>query len=549
MSFLNLLLAFVEGLVLIVSPCILPILPIILSVGLEGGKKRPYGLITGFILSFWIFTLLSRKLVMLLGIDTEILRQASFIFLLLFGLILFSTFLSEKFSTLTQSFADFGQKMTTRSGQQEGFLSGLLVGVFIGLIWSPCVGPIIAAVLVQTIRQTSDLNSALLLGAFSLGVGLPMLLIMLGGKTVLSKLDFFKTRTVLIRKVLGGVIIATVLLTSGGSLFHLPTEGATLKPAPTGPKLVHALNRAYPAPDFKGISAWINTKPLTMAQLKGKVVLIDFWTYSCINCVRTLPYITSWDQKYRNQGLVIVGVHSPEFEFEKKLSNVEMAVKEHHIQYPVALDNNLDTFTNFNNQAWPAHYLIDRNGNVVYTHFGEGEYDVTENNIRALLGVNGKAKADKESAERFSFNQTPETYLGYARTENFRSPEGIQQDRATSYTFPGSLPMNSWALNGNWKIGNQQITAQKPEAALRLHFTAKKVYLVLGPTNGKPVTVTLLLNGKPIENQGGKDVAHSQLVVKEHTLYELVNQDKAKSGLLEIKSNAPGLAAYAFTFG
>lgn len=548
MSFLSLLLAFVEGLVLIVSPCILPILPIILSAGLDGGRKRPYGLILGFILSFWVFTLLSRKLVMVLGIDTEVFRQISFIVLLLFGLILLSTWLSDQFSVITQKLADVGQKITTRPGQQEGFLSGMIVGVFIGLIWSPCVGPIIAAVLVQTIRQTSDFNSALLLGAFSLGVGVPMLLITLGGKKVLSKLDFFKTHTVLIRKLLGAVIIATVLLTSGGNLFHLPSEGAAPKPVAAGPKLIHPLSHAYPAPDFKGISAWINTSPLTMSQLKGKVVLVDFWTYSCINCVRTLPYVTSWDQKYRKDGLVIVGVHSPEFEFEKKLSNVKMAVKEHHIQYPVALDNNLDTFTNFNNQAWPAHYLIDRSGNVVYTHFGEGEYDITENNIRALLGVNGKAKATKGSNEGGSFNQTPETYLGYARTEGFSSPQALQRDKAAAYSFPASLPMNSWALSGAWKIGGEQIISVKPGAALRLHFTAKKVYLVLGSTD-KPVTITLFLNGKPLLGQAGKDVKNGQLQVKQHTLYELVNQDKVKSGLLEIKTSAPGLAAYAFTFG
>lgn len=549
----TILLAFVEGLVLIVSPCILPILPIVLSVGLEGGKTRPYGLILGFILSFCLFTLLSRKLVLWLGLDPEAIRWFSFAILLVFGMILLSSTFSEKFSELTQQLANWGQRLTNRpSRQEEGFLSGLLLGVFIGLIWSPCVGPIIAVVLVQTIRQTSDLNSALLLGAFSLGVGIPMLLITLGGKTVLSKLDFFKTHTVMIRKLLGAVIIATVVVSAGGSVFHLTGEGAAVKPNPEQARLTHVLAHPYPAPDFRGINAWIdtpNSQPLSMHQLKGKVVLVDFWTYSCVNCVRTLPYLTSWDQKYRKYGLVIVGVHAPEFEFEKKLSNVQMAVKEHHIQYPVALDNNLDTFTNFNNNAWPAHYLIDRNGNIVYIHLGEGEYDVTEDNIRALLGVSGQAKSEKMPAVEGSLGQTPETYLGYARTENFSSPQGIQPDKTVNYTFSPTLSADAWALSGFWKIGSQQITSMKPVAALRLHFTGKKVYLVLGPSGKAPVTVSLLLNGKPLIKEAGKDVQNGQLVVKQHTLYELVNQAQVKSGLLEIRSVSPGLSAYAFTFG
>lgn len=542
MNPLNLLLAFIEGMALIVSPCILPVLPIVLSAGIDGGRKRPYGLILGFVLSFWIFTLLSRKLVLWLGIDTEVIRQVSFYGLLLFGLILLSETLSDKFSAFTQKLANAGQAATNRTaGQKGGLFSGFIVGIFIGLIWSPCVGPIIAAVLVQTIRQTSDLNSALLLAAFSIGVGVPMLLITLGGQKIMSKLDFFRAHTGLIRKILGIVIIVTVLVTGGSNLFHSSADGAQMpkaKAVSTTSKLLHGLSNPYPAQDFKGISSWVNSKSLTMSQLKGKVALVDFWTYSCINCVRTLPYITSWDRKYRNQGLVIVGVHSPEFDFEKKLENVQMAVKQHHIQYPVALDNNLDTFVNFNNQYWPAHYLIDRNGKVVYTHFGEGEYDVTENNIRALLGVKGPAQANKTEVMG-STDQTPETYLGYVRTDNFKSPQGQQRDKTAAYSFPASMPLHAWALNGKWKMGSQQITAMERGAALRLHFSAKKVFLVLGPNGEKSVSVSLFLNGKPLRT----------LTINQHTLYELVSQSNAKEGTLEIKTNEPGLAAYAFTFG
>lgn len=567
MELFNFFLAFLEGVALIVSPCILPVLPIVLSAGVDGGKSRPYGLITGFIVSFWAFTLLSRKLVIFLGLDAELLRQISFYGLLLFGLILLSTFLSEQFARLTQTLADFAQRLSLSKNMatktSKGFWSGVALGVLIGLIWSPCVGPIIAAVLVQTIRQTTDLNAALLLAAFTIGAGVPMLLITLGGKAVIQKMNFLKAHSVLIRKILGVIIIATVLLTAGSSLFRiLPAESADLKPTVStvpSKRLVNALDNPYPAQNFKGISAWINSRPLTMVQLKGKVVLIDFWTYSCINCVRTLPYVTSWDRKYRDKGLVIIGVHSPEFEFEKKLANVQNAVKQHHIQYPVALDNNLDTFANFNNLYWPAHYLINQNGQVVYTHFGEGEYDTTENNIRALLGITGKTKVETpQKPQGFSSwfgRQTHETYLGYARAKNFKSPEAVTPNKAMVFSYPRTLPADGWALKGNWKVGSEQSIALQKGASLKLNFTAKKVFLVLGTTSGKPLTARIYLNGKLLPaNSTGKDVKNGVITISHHTLYELVNQPNAANGLLEIVagdnvSRHAGLSAYAFTFG
>jgi cytochrome c biogenesis protein CcdA/thiol-disulfide isomerase/thioredoxin len=553
MSLINFALAFLEGLALIVSPCILPILPIVLSVGLAGGKGRPYGLILGFIVSFWVFTLLSRKLVLLLGIDTGIIRQLSYFFLLLLGLLMLSDKLSDAFSMLTQKLANAGQAATRQSNVAQGrsFLAGFVSGLFVGLIWSPCVGPIIASVLVQTIRQTSDAQSALLLACFSAGVGLPMLLITLGGQTVLSKLDRFKRHTGFIRKVLGAVIIATVLFTAGPELFHFPNFLLESKAMPVAsPRLTKGLAQPYAAPNFAGISAWINSPPLTTSQLKGKVVLVDFWTYSCINCVRTLPFITAWDQKYRSKGLVIVGVHSPEFDFEKKLSNVQAAVKQHNIQYPVALDNNLDTFMVFHNQYWPAHYLIDRSGKVVYTHFGEGEYQQTENNIRVLLGVNDKLKRTAEHDEKQTDNQTPETYLGSARTENFASSQTIQQNQPARYSFPATLSSNAWALNGFWRFDPQFIRSGVGPTGLRLHFKAKKVFLVLGREGKQPVKITVLLNGQAVTaSQAGHDVKNGLLIVDRHALYELLSLNHAQSSLLELEVHGEGLDAYAFTFG
>ncbi len=558
---LNLLLAFGEGLALIASPCILPILPIVLSVGLDGGKWRPYGVILGFITAFCAFTLLSRSLVNALGLDPLLVRNVSFGLLLLLGVVMLSTRLTDHFSNWTQSLSNVGNKLTQGNGQKkQGFWSGLLVGLFIGLIWSPCVGPIIAVVLVQTIRQTSNIASLLTLAAFSVGVAVPMLLITLGGKKIMSQLNFFKTRSTMIRKGLGAVIIATVVLTIGGDLLHLTsptpttaTGGDSAASAAAIPGLQSGLANPYPAPNFAGISAWLNTpggKPLTMASLKGKVVLVDFWTYSCINCIRTLPYITTWDQRYKAQGLVIVGVHSPEFEFEKDLGNVKSAVGKYHIQYPVALDNKLDTFTAFSNQYWPAHYLIDRSGKVVYTHFGEGEYDRTEQNIRTLLGVKGTGAAIHGESFASSPNQTPETYLGYARSESFASPEAVARNVASKYSLPANLPTSAWALNGKWAIGGEKIMSRDPHAALRLHFNAKKVFLVLGSESGKPLDLGIALNGQPVSaKEKGKDVVNGKLHLTGYRLYELINQPQAKSGLLELRNAPVGLTAYAFTFG
>ncbi|WP_373533549.1 cytochrome c biogenesis protein DipZ [Vampirovibrio sp.] len=550
MDILNLGLAFLEGLAIVISPCILPVLPILLSTGIDGGKLRPYGLIFGFVVAFSLFTLLSRQLVQALGLDAELLRQISFYILIGFGIILLSESLSDFFAAFTARLSDFGQGMINRQRNNTGFWSGLLVGCAIGLVWTPCAGPILTAVIVQTIRQETDLAGALTILAFALGSALPMLILTLQGKKLMTQLAFFKRHSVLMRKAFGVLIILTVIGTAQGTLspWNFSLAGPQAKPAATKaskptPKLVNRLAQPYAAPEFSGLNAWINTQPLTMKSLKGKVVLIDFWTYSCINCVRTLPYITSWDRKYRDQGLVIVGVHAPEFEFEKKLDNVKRAVAQHHIQYPVALDNHLDTWTNFRNQYWPAHYLIDREGRVVYTHFGEGEYATTESNIRALLGVGQFTAKDKPMAEKpatsYAINQTPETYLGYARAQTFFGTPGLEPDQVTAFSFPGKLPMNRWALKGKWFVDSEKVIAQEAGAALRLHFWGKKVFLVMGVPPKKSVAVKILLNGKPVKT----------ITVNQHTLYTLLDLDKAKPGTLELQAASPGLSAYAFTFG
>lgn len=235
--------------------------------------------------------------------------------------------------------------------------------------------------------------------------------------------------------------------------------------------------------------------------------------------------------------MVIIGVHAPEFEFERKLANVQHAVQAQGIRYPVALDSNLTTWQSFNNSYWPAHYLIDKKGKVVYTHFGEGQYEITERNIQRLLGVKNTVT---KSTVSFNTLQSPETYLGYERAQNFGSPETFSPNKALRFSYPGFLALNQWALTGSWWVGPQFVQTQSADAGLRFNFFAKHVYLVLGTATGKPIPVTILLNGKPF----GKPIT-----VTRHSLYPLLNLPKVQNGLLELKSAKPGLQAYAFTFG
>ena len=540
-------LAFLEGLALIVSPCILPVLPLVLATSVGGGRRRPYGIIIGFVLAFGLFAIAARKVVALLGIDLDIIKNISLLLLALFGLVLLSSRLSDKFSALTQGAADFGNRLAGTGG--EGLGSGILIGSLIGLVWTPCAGPILAAVLVQVIRQQTDLAGDLVIFAFGIGAGVPMLVIALTGRTIMNKLGFFTRHAETVRRAFGVLILLSVAYIASGV-----DAQALLAPKKSAPSrgeavLQNGLGSSYAAPEFAGVEAWLNSPSLTMQSLKGKVVLVDFWTYSCINCVRTLPYLTGWDRKYRDTGLVIVGVHSPEFEFEKKPDNVKAAIAQHGIQYPVALDNTLSTWLNFHNRYWPAHYLIDKEGKVVYTHFGEGEYDVTENNIRYLLGLKERGETIEVETPAFAPGQTQETYLGYARAENFGGREHIMQDAENAFRFPAFLPEHAWALSGKWKVESEKITAAEKGSALRLNFKARKVFLVLGTATGKPIHAVLSLNGEAVGPNAGKDAPVGMVTIGRHTLYELIDQKKPRNSLIEIKSDAPGLEAYAFTFG
>lgn len=513
MQFLEIGLAFLEGLALIASPCILPVLPLVLGASVEGGKRRPFGIIIGFVLAFTAFAMLSRQLVSALGVDLNIIKYGSLILLGLFGLVLLSEKLSGIFNNATLRFANAGSAAIANA--KDGFGGGIVIGMLIGLIWTPCAGPILATVLVQIIRQESDISALFLVASFAFGAGVPMLIIALMGRKAMTKLSFFATHAHTIRKIFGVIILLSVAFIASGIDIQTTKEES---PVSNVVGLQNALLNPYPAPEFVGIETWLNSNPLTMQSLEGKVVLIDFWTYSCINCVRTLPHLTKWDETYRDKGLVIIGVHAPEFEFEKDVNNIKAAIAKHNIHYPVAVDNNLDTWTAFQNQYWPAHYLINQKGEVVYTHFGEGNYAQTENNIRYLLGLN--AMEANPDTKTFTRGQTPEIYLGSSRAETLSPP-------------------NYLSLSGKWNVEAERIIAQEKNAKIKLNFTAGKVFLVMGTASGKPIDISITLNDK----------TYKTLTVNQHTLYELVNQGEYKNGLVEITTNDAGLEAYAFTFG
>ena len=548
-------LSFLEGLALIASPCILPVLPLILSTSVSGGHRRPFGIITGFVIAFSLFALLSRELVSVLHINLDYIKYGSLILLAIFGITLLSEKLQDKFGLLTQNFASTGTTLSANA--KDGFFSGILIGVLIGLVWTPCAGPILAVALVQIIREQNNFSAICLILAFAIGAGLPMLIISLTGRRLIAKLSFLSTNAGLVRKILGVLVLGAVVFIATGlnpqnifsqSALQNNTQVAVTQIAPTG-KLQNQLDNPYKMPQFAASNIWLNTtdnKPLTPELLKGKVVLVDFWTYSCINCIRTKPYLNDWYNKYHDKGLVIIGVHAPEFEFEKNKDNVVQAIAKDGIKYPVALDNNLDTWTNYNNKYWPAHYLVDKEGNVVYTHFGEGEYQETENNIRVLLGLD-KAVAISDNNINYNSDQTPETYLGYDRADRYDGD--IKEDSISNYILSNNIPINKWSLSGKWLVQTQKIITKDNNSRLVINFNAKHVYLVLGNPTNKSININLKLDGKNVGSSAGADAPNGVVTVTGHRLYELINQDSAKAGVLELDISSSNLEAYAFTFG
>lgn len=553
------------------SPCVLPVLPALLSAGATGGRRRPFGIALGLAITFTITIVGLSAVIDGVGLGNDVLRGVAIAVLLAFGVALIVPSLAERLERPLAALSRYGPR-----DAGDGFRSGLLVGGALGFVYAPCAGPILAAVI--TVSAASGETVAIAV-AYAAGSAAVLLLLSLGGRKLMDRVRA-AGRGPVVQRVLGVVLVMTALamvlnvdvdletaiarhapdvsLTAGLEDSHaVRSRLRDLQGAPkfdastataTTPRGTHAsgLPVLGKAPEFVGTQKWWDTpdgKPLTLAELRGKVVLIDFWTYSCINCLRTLPYLKAWDAEYRKDGLVIVGVHSPEFAFEKDAGNVADAIKANGIHYPVVQDNDLATWHAWGNQYWPAEYLVDAQGRVRSTHFGEGDYSDSEANIRALLTEAGKtipvAYSTPKDVVTPSAETSPETYLGTERAQGW-STEPANGTRDYGHDR-GSLPLNAFRYGGRWTIGAQSATAVDG-ATIDAEVQAERIYLVLGRdgpgSKAGPGRVRVLLDGRLVRT----------VTVTGHRLYELASLPSAQRHHLTLELD-PGVTGYAFTFG
>lgn len=572
--------AFLAGIVTILSPCILPILPIILSSsfgGKEIGKSRPMGVVAGFVLSFTFFTLFLSSIVRLSGIPADSLRFISVIVIAGFGL----SFLVPKLQLMLERMFSALARFAPQGNTKGGFGGGLLIGLSLGLLWTPCVGPILASVISLAITGAVTFDAFIITLAYSLGTAIPMFLIMIGGQNILRRVPWLLANSANIQKAFGILMIITALgiLTNVDRKFQtfilekFPQYGVGLtkfedikpvreqleklggkeiKDEDIGKPMFDLLRpKGTKAPEIIPGGVWFNLpagrQGLTLSELKGKVVIIDFWTYSCINCQRTFPYLRQWWDKYKDKGLVIIGVHSPEFEFEKNEKNVAKAIADFKLTYPIVQDNNFETWRAYNNRYWPAKYFIDKEGYIRFTHFGEGAYDESERVIQELLKETG-AKDITYNISNPSYQiyaETPEIYLGYGRIDNFASSESIVPNKVFSYTPPSTLPENNVSFEGKWVVMEEYANPQKG-AKLYLNFEAKEVFLVMR-TSGTPAKVKVYIDDKM--QDFGEDNIDGEVTVDADRLYKLINLPTPARHILRLEFEDSNAQLFAFTFG
>jgi cytochrome c biogenesis protein CcdA/thiol-disulfide isomerase/thioredoxin len=572
---LLILFAVVAGAGTALTPCVLPVLPGLLASAGSGGRRRPLGVILGLTITHTVAIVALASLIDGVGLPDGGVRALAVVVLLVFGLSLLVPSLAARVEAPLTRLARFGPR-----GRGEGFWSGLVVGGGLGFVYAPCAGPILAAVVsVSATRGASGELVAVALG-YAAGSALVLLAIAYGGRRLIDRLRA-AGRGPTVQRALGVVMVATAVAVATDLDVRFQTALADELPAfVTNPtrslersasvedRLAELRGRSRfretaggsaglpvlgRAPDFAGNGRWFNTPagaPLKLEQLRGRVVLVDFWTYTCINCLRTLPYLRAWDARYRKRGLTIVGVHTPEFAFERDAGNVGRAVAQNHLRYAVAQDNDYATWTAWGNQYWPAKYLIDSRGRVRYTHFGEGDYERTEAAIRALLAEAGAdrlgAPARPHAETASSGLATPETYLGFKRAARFL-PGPLRRGLGR---YPGvdELPPVHFALSGTWNVTGESARAVA-DAKIDARVTARKVFLVLSSEGERPRDVEVLLDGKAIAtSDAGADVQGGRVRVREERLYRLVALDRVEDRRVTLRVPA-GVSAYAFTFG
>ncbi|WP_233835511.1 cytochrome c biogenesis protein DipZ [Paraburkholderia sp. ZP32-5] len=612
---LLIVLAYLGGALTILSPCILPVLPFVFARADQPFVRSGLPLLAGMALTFALVATLAAVGGGWVTQANQYGRWLAVALLAIFGL----TLLFPRFADhLMRPLVNVGNRLSNfaqADGRETRIGSSFLLGIATGLLWAPCAGPILGLVLTGAALQGASIGTTLLLLAYAAGAATSLAIALLIGGRVFTAMKRSLGAGEWIRRGIGAAMLCGVVAIALGLDTGLLTRISTVATGGIEQKLVdrfapHAapgnavatadaaasgagndmmmsaqpaangamMRAAQPTPDaaaalpvegvlppLNGAVQWLNSPPLTMQDLKGKVVLIDFWTYSCINCLRSLPYVKAWAQKYKDQGLVVIGVHAPEFAFERNIDNVKKATHDLGVDYPVAIDNNYAIWRSLNNQYWPAHYFVDGKGQIRYHHFGEGDYAESEKVIQQLLAEAGHADASKiaigidkasaqgvEAAADNADIQSPETYIGYERAENFASPGGEAQDKVHTYAAPSQPGVNAWGLAGAWKVGAESATLEAPSGRIVYRFHARDLHLVLGPgKDGKPVRFRVSVDGAAPGAAHGTDVAaDGSGTVTEQRLYQLVRQSgDIADHTFSIEFLDPGVQAYSFTFG
>ncbi|UXS04230.1 cytochrome c biogenesis protein DipZ [Agrobacterium tumefaciens] len=587
-----LIIAYLGGALTILSPCILPILPFVFARAGQPFLRSTLPMLAGMAVTFALVATLAAVGGSWAIHANEYGRLAAIALLAVFGLSLLSPQIA---AAITQPVVDLGNRLVNahgKPGSASSVTGSLILGVATGLLWAPCAGPILGLVLTGAALQGANIETTLLLAAYASGAATSLAIALLVGGRVFAAMKQSLGISERIRQILGAAVLAGVAVIALGldtgllsrltyastssfeqaildRLHGNPDTSVAREVASNGTVPLNGANQPFRAdlpiegraPSLDGAVEWLNSPPLTAEQLRGKVVLVDFWTYSCINCIRTVPFVRAWAEKYKDQGLVVIGVHSPEFAFEKKIDNVKQAISDFKIGYPVAVDNDYKIWRAFENNYWPAHYLIDAKGQIRYHHFGEGNYRQTEQAIQDLLHEAGSEMAASapvdpqakgaEASPDLKNIRSGETYLGYERATGFASKEPLRAGVASDYTSR-DLDLNEWGLAGTWTINPEQAVLDRAGGEITSRFSARDLHLVLGPGKaGKPVRFQVTIDGKaPGTNHGADIDADGNGTVTSTRLYQLVRQSgEVEARNFEIRFLDPGVEAYAFTFG
>jgi cytochrome c biogenesis protein CcdA/thiol-disulfide isomerase/thioredoxin len=566
--------AWLGGILTVVSPCILPVLPFVLTRTGLPFRRSGLPLLVGMALTFTALAILATAAGHWVVRANQAGRVVAMTVFVLFGLTLVFPLFSDKlFQPLVRLAARADRFSVSRASSADRWpiARSILLGASTGLLWAPCAGPILGLILTGVALSGTTWQSAWLLASFAAGAASALSLVLVGG----NRLVRFARPSLLgeewVRRGIGIAVLASVAAIALGLDTGVLTRIAVARTSRFEQRLVDRVRPAQPAPktaegpmpSLAGASAWLNSPPLAATGFRGRVLLVDFWTYSCINCLRSIPYVRAWFEKYRDRGFAVLGVHTPEFAFEKDIANVRQAVHDLNITYPVAVDNRYAIWKAFANEYWPAHYLIDAEGSVRYHHFGEGQYEETEKVIQRLLKEQGVIPSDvaspllvnatgTQAAPSLSEVKSPETYLGYERQDNFSSPQPLRKNEPARYTAPLAPMLNQWGLAGQWNVRAEDALLLSSPGAIRFRFHARDLHLVLGSASGgRPVRFRVLLDDTaPLDDRGVDVNPDGTGMVTGHRLYQLVRQKgRIVDRTFEIQFLDPGVEAFAFTFG